>query len=50
MPSKVPPKYIYEVTYHPAAEPGIDLGFPDHQHQNPFEAEGGNRYEQFRYR
>ena len=49
MPSKTPPKYVYEVTYHPSSRPGLDLGYPDHQHLNPFAELAGNKHEQFRY-
>lgn len=31
-----PPKYVYQTGYHEAARPGMDLGFPDHQHPNLF--------------
>jgi hypothetical protein len=50
VPSNKVPKYVYEVKYHPQANPGIDLGFPDHRHTNPFQDVAGAKHENFRYR
>ena len=36
VPSKVPPKYVYEIKYHQSANPGIDMGLPKHEHFNPW--------------
>lgn len=34
MPTTKPPKYIYEVQYHPASIPDLDMKFKDHQHMD----------------
>lgn len=50
VPSKTPPKYVYEIKYHPNANPGIDMGFPNHGHNNPWNDEAFVRYENFKWR
>jgi hypothetical protein len=32
VPTSIPPKYIYQVAYHPTSMPDFDMKFPDHKH------------------
>ena len=41
---------MYEIKYHPNANPGIDMGFPNHEHGNPWNDEAFIRYENFKWR
>jgi hypothetical protein len=34
VPKTKPPKYIYEVGYHPSSVPDMDMQFRDHEHMN----------------
>lgn len=34
MPTTVPPKYIYQIQYHPTSLPDFDMKFEDHKHFN----------------
>jgi hypothetical protein len=50
VPSHKPPKYIYQVKYHPTAVPTFDEGFRDHAHANEFDNLAMNDMELFRFK
>lgn len=49
VPTSKPPKYIYEIKYHPNANPGSDMGLPDHEHLNDWDHHSASHFENFRY-